>query len=733
VDETYTRRVRDRFRVVACESFEPPEEVPIRLNHPEIGIRVVMEPTSDLNTGWYRFELSFAPEGVIDLGVNICSGQDEQFWLRPAAVDRNHFATDIRVTGRITQIVLMVGGSGCGWRPTRFAFRRINLAAWVTSITRRAAHVLKRDQIRFFYSAALALVNLMRPGMFAIPPGAASHRDETPYDTWIRLFDEHPGAHRRRHEERMAAATRQPLFTLLGYIGQFDSDAFSRFLRSLSAQIYSNWQLLLAVPAHFLDRADAELRSSEINPAIVTLLPAMPDVATTLNKLLASAKGDFVIKVSESTRLRPNALLELTLVLDRYPDAEIVYSDEDAIFPDDDRRIAPKFKPAWSPERLISTDYIGDIALLRRQTLQKVGGWRSGLRDNYAHDLKLRITEIAEDRSIIHLAKVLVHIASTPATEAATTADVDLLKPLVTRRQCHSVIEVTSAGKARLQYLPREPLELVSVLIPTRDRADLLEVCVRSILKRTFYRPLEIIIIDNDSRERRTQRLFQALRQKPEVRIFRCSGAFNFSALNNQAAQKAAGTLLALLNNDIEVVDGNWLDEMVGLAQRPAVGCVGAKLVYPDGRIQHGGVTIGLGGLAAHNYRLLPGDTPGYMNQMHLTHEVSAVTAACLVVPRSVYFDVGGFDERELKVAFNDVDFCLKVRSAGYRNLWSPFAELVHHESASRGLDYAPARAARSATEANVIHRRWGEKLFNDPYYSPNLTYERHDSTVRVR
>jgi len=531
----------------------------------------------------------------------------------------------------------------------------------------------------------------------------------------------------------MAAATHQPLFTLLGYIGQFDSDAFSRFLRSLSAQIYPNWQLLLAVPAPFLHRADAELKSSEINPAIVTLLPATPDLATTLNKLLASAKGDFVIKVSESTRLRPNALLELTLVLNRYPDAEIVYSDEDAISSDDDRRTAPQFKPAWSPERLISTDYIGDIALLRRETLQKVGGWRSGLRDNYAHDLKLRITEIAEDRSIIHLAKVLIHIASRPSPEAATTADVDLLKAVVSRRQCHAVIEVTSSGKARLQYLPREPLELVSVLIPTRDRADLLEVCVHSIMQRTFYRPLEIIIIDNDSRERRTERLFQALRQKPEVRIFRCSGAFNFSALNNQAAQKAAGTLLALLNNDIEVVDGNWLDEMVGLAQRPAVGCVGAKLLYPDGRIQHGGVTIGLGGLAAHNYRLLPGDIPGYMNQMHLTHEVSAVTAACLVVPKSVYFDVGGFDERELKVAFNDVDFCLKVRSAGYRNLWSPFAELLHHESASRGFDYAPARAARSATEANVIRRRWGQKLFNDPYYSPNLSYERHDSTVRVR
>jgi O-antigen biosynthesis protein len=735
-EETYTRQVREGLRVVSCQSFEPPDEVPIRLNHPEIGMRVVIEPTAEVKRGWYRFELSFPPEGVVDLVVNISFGKDQQFWLRPSAVDRNHFAADIRVTDGITRIILFVGGSGCGRCPTNFSFMRTSRAAWAISIAKRAMHVLKHDQIRFVRSAVLASVHLTRhltrPGMLAISRGPVSRLDEAPYDTWIRIFDENPADHRRRHEERMAGLGRRPLVSFLGYFDEINVDAIKPLLHTLVEQIYPHWQLLVAAPAPLLPAIDAELKSAGIDPGVVALIAAGPDVASTLNVLVTSATGEFIIEIPPSARLRPHALLEMALVLNRYPDAQVIYSDEDAITANG-RRVEPKFKPAWSPEYLLAIDYIGEITLLRRQTLQQLGGWRSGVDNHYDHDLKLRITEQVNPCSIIHLAKILVHLASPPVPGLRTTADVNLLRDIIARRRCHAVIKATSSGIARLQYLPTDPPKLVSVLIPTRDRADLLEVCVRSILQRTIYRPFEIIIIDNDSKEPTTYSLFRSLQHESEVRIRRIPGEFNFSALNNLAALDAAGTLLALVNNDIEAIDGNWLEEMVGLAQRPGVGCVGAKLVYPDGRIQHAGVTIGLGGLAGHNYRLLPGDTPGYMNQMHLTHEVSAVTAACLVVRKSVYFEVGGLDEKELKVAFNDVDFCLKVRRAGYRNVWSPFAELVHHESASRGSDYAPAKAMRSATEANVIFRRWGQKLFNDPYYSPNLTYERHDSSVRMR
>jgi O-antigen biosynthesis protein len=732
VEETYTREVPEGFRVVSCQSLEPPDEIPIRLNHPEIGIRVDVEPTAEVRSGWYRFELSFPPEGIVDLAVNVSFGRNEQFWFRPAAVDRNHFAADVRVTDQMMQLTLLVGGSGQVRRPTHFLFVRASRTAWLISIAKRALHVLKRDQIRSLRSAALALIKYTRPGMLAISGDSVSCPGEAPYDTWIRVFDENPADHRRRHEERMAALVRRPLLSCLANFDEIDGDALKQVLHTLVEQIYPHWQLLIAAPAPLLSAIDAELKSGPIDPGVVTLMPAAPDLASTLNALVKSATGEFIIKIPPGAALRPHALLELALVLHRYPDAEVIYSDEDTITVNG-RRIGPQFKPAWSPEYLVATDYIGDITLLRRQTLQKLGGWRSGLHDHCDHDLKLRITEQVNSRSIVHLAKILVHLPSPRVPRLRTTADVDLLRDIMARRRCRALIKATSSGTARLQYLPTEPPELVSVLIPTRDRADLLELCVHSVLQKTFYRPFEIVIVDNDSKDPLTYSLFRSLQQQPEVRILRIPGEFNFSALNNLAALESRGNLLALLNNDIEVTEGNWLDEMVGLAERPGVGCVGAKLVYPDGRIQHGGVTIGLGGLAGHSYRLLPGDTPGYMNQMYLTHEVSAVTAACLVVRRSVYFEVGGLDEKELKVAFNDVDFCLKLRCAGYRNVWIPFAELVHHESASRGFDYAPAKAARSATEANVIFRRWGRKLFNDPYYSPNLTYERHDSSVRVR
>ena len=266
-----------------------------------------------------------------------------------------------------------------------------------------------------------------------------------------------------------------------------------------------------------------------------------------------------------------------------------------------------------------------------RRCKKWVGG-DLGLHGNCDHDLKLRITEQVPARKIIHLAKVLVHVSRAHKRASSNAADANLLQDVITRRRCRALVTATTAGRPRLRYLAKEPPGLVSLIIPTRDRADLLELCVHSILRRTSYRPFEIIVIDNGSEESATFRLFESLRQDPRVRILRSPGEFNFSALNNLAARDARGNLLGLINNDVEVIKGDWLDEMVGLAEHPQVGCVGAKLLYPDGRIQHAGVTMGLGGIAGHGHHLLPRDAPGYSNQMYFTHEVSAVTAACLVV-----------------------------------------------------------------------------------------------------
>jgi GT2 family glycosyltransferase len=244
---------------------------------------------------------------------------------------------------------------------------------------------------------------------------------------------------------------------------------------------------------------------------------------------------------------------------------------------------------------------------------------------------------------------------------------------------------------------------------------------------------MEVLIVDNGSIEEATHRLFAQLARDPHVQVLASPGAFNYSALNNFAARLAKGEILALLNNDLEVVNEDWLAEMVGLASRPEVGCVGAKLLYPDGRVQHAGVYLGPGALAGHGYRWEQADISGQLNRMRTVQNVSAITGACLFTRKSVFDEVGGLDERHLKVALNDVDYCLKVRKAGYLNLWTPFAELVHYESQSRGRDRSPTKARRLAYERDVFRTRWGTAIFADPYYSPNLTHEREDFSERER
>jgi GT2 family glycosyltransferase len=262
---------------------------------------------------------------------------------------------------------------------------------------------------------------------------------------------------------------------------------------------------------------------------------------------------------------------------------------------------------------------------------------------------------------------------------------------------------------------------LVSVIVPTRDRAALVAVCAEGVLHRTDYPALEFLVVDNGSTEAATYALFDRLRADSRVRILPEPGPFNYAALNNRAAAEARGEILLLLNNDIEVMNSDWLRELVSHAVRPDVGAVGAKLLYADGTLQHGGVVTGVGGVAGH-YRLgTPRDDPGYFGSLAMVREVAAATAACLALRRDVFEAVGGLDEANLAVAFNDIDLCLRIREAGWRILWTPFAELYHLESASRGQDVTPEKARRFARELAYMRRRWGRTLMRDPFYNSNL------------
>lgn len=277
-----------------------------------------------------------------------------------------------------------------------------------------------------------------------------------------------------------------------------------------------------------------------------------------------------------------------------------------------------------------------------------------------------------------------------------------------------------------------EPPPLVSLIIPTRDRADLLGRCVRSIRLRTTYVPYEIIVVDNGSVEPATHALFAELAGQPGIRILRYDQPFNYSAINNFAVAQARGTVVGLVNNDIEVISPGWLEEMVSWAVQPDVGCVGAKLYYANDTIQHAGVFLGVGGVANHVHTGLPRHAPGYFGRAVVTGNFSAVTGACLVLRKEIYDQVGGLDDENLTVTFNDIDLCLRVREAGYQNVWTPFAELYHLESVSRGRDDSPEKFARLQREVEFMQARWKSEIVADPYYSPNLTANALDFSFRL-
>ena len=270
----------------------------------------------------------------------------------------------------------------------------------------------------------------------------------------------------------------------------------------------------------------------------------------------------------------------------------------------------------------------------------------------------------------------------------------------------------------------------VSIIIPTRDRLDVLSQCVDSVLRLTDYPDYEIIIVDNDSTEQSTLDYFEQLNMQENVRILSYEGEFNYSAINNFAVSQANGSVITLMNNDIEVIEKDWLREMAGHALRTEVGCVGAKLLYKNNMVQHAGVILGIGGVAGHAHKYFDAESAGYFSRLHLTQNMSAVTAACLTVEKSLYQQVGGLNESNLKVAFNDVDFCLRVRSLGLRNVWTPYALLYHHESVSRGHENTQEKQQRFKSEASYMQSQWGDLLESDPAYNRNLTLAREDFSL---
>jgi GT2 family glycosyltransferase len=423
-----------------------------------------------------------------------------------------------------------------------------------------------------------------------------------------------------------------------------------------------------------------------------------------------------------------------------HPDAVLVYSDEDKL-DEAGNRCDPHFKPDFDPDRLLGHNYVAHLLVARRSEVIERGGFRVGFEGSQDHDLVLRLVAQRTADVVLHVPEVLYHwrkherstaaqLASKPyALEAGRRAVVSHLG----QQRLDARVDFDEPGQSlRVRWaLPPAPPR-VSIIVPTRDGQPHLSRCIRTLLDFTDYPDFEILIVDNGSRDERTLRYLEHAEEDEHVVVWRDDRPFNFSRLNNFAVTKATGRVLAFVNDDIQATEPGWLREMVSNAIRPDIGAVGAKLLYPDGRIQHGGVVLGIGGIAGHAFKFSSGLGAGYFSKLRMTHTVSAVTAACMVIERRKFEQVGRFDEEHLQVAFNDVDLCLRLRQSGFRNLLAPHAVLVHQESASRGSDETVSNRERFAREQRIMRERWQKELDADPYYSPNLSNEFEDFSLRT-
>ncbi|HEY4528860.1 MAG TPA: glycosyltransferase family 2 protein [Luteimonas sp.] len=552
------------------------------------------------------------------------------------------------------------------------------------------------------------------------------------YDTWLKLYDPQTPEALDAIARDVAGLAARPRFSIIVPVYNTEERWLRKCVDSVRRQVYGDWELCIANDAspdprvrQVLDALAAE------EPRIrVTHRERNGHISAASNSAIDMASGDWLVLLDHDDELHPAALAELALAIDRFPRWKLVFSDEDKI-DEEGRRFDPYMKSDWNYDLFLSHNCISHLGAYDAALVREVGGFRVGIEGSQDWDLALRCIERLDHDQIGHVPKVLYHWRAIQGSTALAPQEKDYAHHAGLRAIGEHLERIGSSGRVeeipgqrgnyRVRYGLPEPAPLVSIIIPTRDHVELLRACVDSILEKTTYARYEILIVDNQSSESSTLAYFSSLADEPRVRVIAYDAPFNYSEINNHAAAQARGTLLCLMNNDITVISPDWLDEMAGHACRPGVGAVGAMLYYPNGTIQHAGVILGAHGVAAHAYSGHGRGYPGHMSRARLAQELSAVTAACLVVPRAAFEAVGGLDP-QLIVAFNDIDFCLRLRKAGYRNIWTPFAELYHHESATRGYENSPEKMARFNGEVLYMRNRWGTALQYDPFYSPNLS-----------
>lgn len=534
------------------------------------------------------------------------------------------------------------------------------------------------------------------------------------------------------------AFKQQPLISVVIPVYNVKIDYLNDAIDSIKSQWYENWELLIVDDNSPNQDIKVFLENYEKSEKIkIKYLDANQGISLTSNIGIDMSKGEFVAFLDHDDTLPPFALYEVAKAINDNPQVEFIYSDEDKISEDGKLRFHPLFKPSWSEETFFSVMYPAHLRVFSKKILNEVGGHRKGFEGSQDYDLILRVEENIDKKSIIHIPKILYHWRAIPGSTAlnydektyARETSRKSLEEAVKRRGLDATIENGMApDNFRLKFnIKNNPL--VSIIIPVKDNIDDLRVCIESIEKKTQYSNYEILIVDNNSEKKESFDYFQEIYKKHKVITY--SKEFNYSAINNYAVKYAQGEHIVFLNNDTEVITPDWLSTMIEYSQLKGIGAVGAKLLYSDNTIQHAGVVLGIQGVAGHSHKYFDKDDYGYMNRLKVIHNVSAVTGACLVIKKSIFNEIGGFNESNLPVAFNDIDLCLRILEAGYRNVFTPYSILYHHESKSRGLEDTIDKQMRFKSEVEYMRNRW-PNIEKDLYYSPNLTLVHEDFSIRT-
>jgi len=559
------------------------------------------------------------------------------------------------------------------------------------------------------------------------------HNERILYSKWIQQNE------KKIQKKEDINFSYRPLISIVMPTYNIEKIWLKQAIDSVLNQTYKNWELCIADDASSVEETVALLKIYEqkYKNIKVTYRSENGHISKASNSALDLAVGEYITFIDHDDTLSPFALYEVVKAVNVNLNLKLIYSDEDKI-DENNKRFNPHFKSDWNPDMFYSQNYISHLSVVKKEIIDKTEGFRVGYEGSQDYDLLLQCLKFIEEDEIYHIPKILYHwraiegsTAQSSGAKAYTTdAGVKALQDYFKNNKEIKVTQGFLANTYKLIY-PIKKTPLVSIIIPTKDNYNLLLTCISSILAKTDYAHYEIIIIDNQTTELDALEYLEQLGKIKNVKVLKYNKPFNYASINNYAVTHSHGEFIAFLNNDIEVISGSWLSEMLQHAQREEIGIVGAKLYYADMTIQHAGVILGIGGIAGHAHKYFDKEAYGYFSRLQIIQNYSALTAACVVMEKSIFDEVGGFEEK-LEIAFNDIDLSLKVLKRGYRNLWTPYAQLIHHESKSRGLEDTREKKERFDREIAFMKGKWKEELLADRCYNRNLTLEHENFSLKI-